>query len=66
MLTIQSLLESAIEDFNEWLNDGESRTEDDISDLIWDVADRNVPIYTHDLLDVAKSNLWIVASEPEL
>lgn len=38
----------------------------DVSDLIHEIADSNVPIYTHDLLQLASDNFRLATVEPEL
>ena len=40
-------------------------SEDDITDLIYELADSWVPIYTRDLLEVCQDNLRFATSEPE-
>ena len=40
-------------------------SEDEITDLIYELADSWVPIYTRDLLEVCQDNLRLATSEPE-
>ena len=35
------------------------------SDQITEIVDSSIPVYTTDLLDIAKSELWIAVEEPE-
>ena len=39
---------------------------DEPHDVIFEIADSNVPIYNYDLLDVASNNINIAVNEPEL
>ena len=39
---------------------------EDLGDIIHEVADSWVPIYSHDLLSVAMSSLWLTSEEAEL
>ena len=66
MPTIHNLVQDAIEEFKDCLANGEWTTECDIYDLMNEISDRHVPVYNSDLLDVAKSNLRLATTEPEL
>lgn len=37
----------------------------EITDLVYELADSSVPVYTWDLLELCQDNLWLVCSEPE-
>ena len=53
----EDLVESAIEELEERLKwNKENEEEQDIDDLIPEVADNNIPIYTYDLLQYASNN----------
>ena len=50
-------MESAIEELEERLKwNKENEEEQDIDDLIPEIADNNIPIYTYDLLQYASNN----------
>jgi hypothetical protein len=66
MLTIHDIVKDAIEDFWDRLNDDEWTTECDVYDLIHEIADSHVPIYYSQVLEVARSDLWLVTTQPEL
>lgn len=63
---IHNLVDDAIEDLKSCLTNGECTTEWDVYDLIHEIADRHVPVYNSDLLEVAMSNLRLATTEPEL
>ena len=53
----EDLVKSAIEDLEERLKwNKENEEEQDIDDLIPEIADNNIPIYTYDLLQYASNN----------
>ena len=53
----EDLVESAIEELEERLKwNKENEEEQDIDDLIPEIADNNKPIYTYDLLQYASNN----------
>ena len=53
----EDLVESAIEELEERLKwNKENEEEQDIDDLIPEIADNNIPIYTYDLLQYASNN----------
>lgn len=37
-----------------------------MSDLIYAVADRHIPIYYADLLELASLSLWLAVEEPQI
>jgi len=53
------------EDVNEMYENDEDNP-DWITDIILEVADSNVPIYTSDLLDVASNDNWVATNDPSL
>ncbi len=53
------------EDVNEMYKDEEDNP-DWVHDIIFEVADSNVPIYTSDLLDVASNDNWVATNKPGL
>ena len=60
----QELVDSAIEELEERLVEEEIETEEsyaiEIDDLIAEIADNNVPIYTYDLLQYASNNFDLI------
>ena len=57
----EDLIEGAIEDLQdriEWCEKEEERYDED--DLISEVADNNIPIYTYDLLQYASNNFDLI------
>ena len=67
MMTIDYLVHGAVVDLKDRLErEYENDQFSELSNLVHEVADSRVPIYTHDLLNVAKSDIWLVVSEPEL
>ena len=53
----EDLIKSAIEELEERLKwNKENEEEQDIDDLIPEIADNNIPIYTYDLLQYASNN----------
>lgn len=61
MTTLQSLVDGAIDELKEQAQDAR-----DIGDLIHEIADWWVPIYTHTILEVASSKIRLAFDEPEL
>ena len=59
--TIEYLIELAIESFEDY--DLESN---DLSDIIHEIADSTVPVYTSDLLDCASRDNALAVDVPEL
>ena len=53
------------EDVNE-MYENEEDNPDWVHDIIFEVADSNVPVYTSDLLDVASNDNWVATNEPGL
>ncbi len=66
--TLHDLIIGATEDLQERMTElgCQSSDENDVSDLIHEVADSWVPIYYSQLIEVASHNLWVATSEPEL
>ena len=61
----EDIKESAIEDLEERIKWCEEEKEDyDTDDLIPEIADNNIPIYTYDLLQYASNNFDLI-QEPE-
>ena len=57
----EDLVESAIEELEERLKwNKENEEEQDIDDLIPEIADNNIPIYTYDLLQYASNNFDLI------
>ena len=57
----EDLVKSAIEDLEERLKwNKENEEEQDIDDLIPEIADNNIPIYTYDLLQYASNNFDLI------
>ena len=57
----EDLEESAIEELEERLKwNKENEEEQDIDDLIPEIADNNIPIYTYDLLQYASNNFDLI------
>ena len=54
----ENLIESAIDELQERLEDEEKGYEPD--DLIAEIADNNIPIYTYDLLQYASNNFDLI------
>ena len=67
MPTLHDLEQSAWEDFKSSFHEGEWDTDDDEAyDIISEIADRRVPVYTSEILEVAMSDLWLVCGSPEI
>ena len=60
----EELVDSAIEELGERLKEEEIRTDEsyaiEIDDLIAEIADSHVPIYTYDLLQYASNNFDLI------
>ena len=65
MLTLTELVQSAREEFQDYLNGWEVITETTVADRISEIADNQIPVYTTQLLQVAMSNLRLVNENPE-
>ena len=61
---IDSIVNSAIDEFKERIKELEASEEP--GDMIHEIADGRVPIYTNQLLEVALSDLTLATLEPEL
>ena len=62
MTTLHELRGYARENLDEVVEDGIS----DIGDLIHDIVDSLVPVYTSDLMSLAAENICLATDEPEL
>ena len=62
-MNYQEMLNSAIEELKERLQDS---PDDDEGDLIHEIADSHVPIYNYNILQMAAENLSLAVDEPEL
>lgn len=65
MKTRSSLVNETISEFDElveheWLK----ASQDDIYQLMHEVVDSNIPIYSSDTLDIAISSLWLAYATP--
>jgi len=66
MLTIQKLRKDSVELFKSRLNEIWASDQDTVSDIIHEVADNIIPVYTREILEVALSNLDLACSKSEL
>lgn len=64
-MTLYDLAKWAKEELKERMNDVLRWEEYDESDHIHEIADSRVPIYYHQLLKVASSEVWLATEEPE-
>ena len=69
--TLEDLKNEARESFMDSLSYEGFNSWDDLEsfephDMIFEITDSCVPIYTYDLLAVAQSNLWLATYEPEM
>lgn len=51
-MRMHELIKDAVEELREWAADNPG--EDDVDGVIYDMVDRNVPIYDDDILDLAR------------
>lgn len=65
MTTMRDLIEGAVDELRDRQKE-EELEEDKIGDCIHEIADSRVPIYTHTILEVASSEIWLAVWEPEL
>ena len=65
MTTLREILKDAEEELREEWENMDTVQKRDL-DIVHEIADSNVPIYTSDLLDVAADNLYMATNEPEL
>lgn len=63
--TFYDLRKDAIEAFQERINNGDCVNEDYISDVIHEVAESVLPVYTSDILSMASYNFSFAACKPE-
>lgn len=69
MTAYASNLDAAISDLKDWIDEQlelGNEPEDEAHDIIFELADGAVPIYTADLLEAALDNLWLAAEQPEI
>ena len=60
-MSLRDLIKDAIEDLEDRVEDW-----DDVDDIIHEIADMYVPVYTYDLLQLACENLDLATLEPEM
>ena len=64
---LEDLKEDAIEDLDEEIEYLTKEEETyDIDDLINEIADNNIPIYTYNLLQYASNTLWLATEKSDL
>lgn len=63
-MTLHQLVNDAIEELREWRK--EHPECDEPHDQIHAIADSSVPVYTHQLLQLAADNCHLATDEPEL
>jgi len=67
MPTLHDLEQRALEDFKSSFYEGGWDTDDDEAyDIISEIAVRQVPVYTSEILEVAMSDLWLVCDASEI
>ena len=59
-MTLEDVLDSALEDMRERIEDGEDE------DCIAEIADNHTPVYNWDILNLASENNFLATNEPEL
>ena len=65
--TLYELEQGALEEFQSKFFEGEWDTDDDeASDIISEIADSRIPIFTYQVLEVAISDLWLAYDSPEI
>lgn len=57
-----NLIKELDENWNEYKDKDEDTQRDWISELI----DAYIPVYTYDLLEIARNDFWLATTEPEL
>lgn len=62
--TLQSIIDDAIEEFNDFLKENPEVREP--HDQIFEIADSSVPVYTHDLMQLAAENNDLATTEPDI
>ena len=65
MTTLREILNDAADELRDQWSDLSHRERRDL-DVIHEIADSNVPIYTSDLLEVAAADISMACNEPEL
>ena len=63
MSEYQEMLNSAVEELKERLQDSPN---DDEGDLIHEIADSHTPIYNYDILQMAANNMFLALDEPDI
>ena len=63
MSEYQEMLNSAVEELKERLQDSPN---DDESDIISEIADSHTPIYYYDILQMAAENMFLALNEPDI
>lgn len=63
-ITLSALLQDAEEEFREWIKDNPDET--DPHEVITEITDSSVPVYTYDLLSLARDNTELALDEPEI
>lgn len=65
MLTIYELKHDAIEELKNRLASDESIDQDNVSDVIHEVAENWIPVYTRELIELTLSNFDLICVTPE-
>jgi len=63
-VTLDGLKEDAVREFKDWLI--ENPDNDEPHDVIFEIADSNVPIYTADILELGGNHWELMTEVPEL
>jgi len=66
MLTIYDLVNDAKEEFWNRIKELDNINSESIEQLIFDVADANVPLYTREILEVAQSDINLLFIDRDL
>lgn len=62
MLLLKDIEHYFINELNEYLKEEDT----DVSDIIYEVAEHNIPVYYTELLHLASMNLWLAIEEPDI
>lgn len=70
-MSIRQLLSEAEQEFKNWIEDhleeyDEFPDHDAVTEAITEIADSSVPVYNHDLLELALDDLWLACTEPDI
>lgn len=65
MTSLEEILSEAEEEFLGMIENGEVN-DLNYEEVIGEIADSSVPVYTADLLEAALNTLWLAAASPEL